>query len=127
MSSTMEIGKKLVDLCRRGKSMEAINTLYAPNIVSIEAMSGPSMPARMEGLAAIKEKAEHWEKNHQVHKMEVEGPWPHGDRFVARFKLEVTAKTGPMAGKRMTLDEAALYTVEGDKIVQEEFFYHMGG
>ncbi|HEX4052719.1 MAG TPA: nuclear transport factor 2 family protein [Tepidisphaeraceae bacterium] len=126
MSSTMEVGKKLVDLCRTGKSMEAVNTLYAPNIVSIEAMSGPSMPQRMEGLAAIKEKAEQWEKNHQVHKMEVDGPWPHGDRFVARFKLDVTAKTGPMAGKRMTLDEAALYTVKGDKIVQEEFFYHMG-
>jgi ketosteroid isomerase-like protein len=122
----MEVGKKLVDLCRTGKSMEAVNTLYAPNIVSIEAMSGPSMPQRMEGLAAIKEKAEQWEKNHQVHKMEVDGPWPHGDRFVARFKLDVTAKTGPMAGKRMTLDEAALYTVKGDKIVQEEFFYHMG-
>lgn len=126
MSSTMEIGKKLVDLCRQGKSMEAVNTLYAPNIVSVEAMSGPSMPARMEGLAAVKGKSEHWEKNHQVHKMEVEGPWPHGDRFVVRFKLDVTAKTGPMAGKRMTLDEAALYTVKGDKIVQEEFFYHMG-
>ena len=126
MSSTMEVGKKLVDLCRTGKSMEAVNTLYAPNIVSIEAMSGPSMPQRMEGLAAIKEKAEQWEKNHQVHKMEVDGPWPHGDRFVARFKLDVTAKTGPMAGNDMTLDEAALYTVKGDKIVQEEFFYHMG-
>ena len=31
-----------------------------------------------------------------------------------------------MAGKRMNLDEAALYTVKDGKIVQEEFFYHMG-
>lgn len=127
MSSTLEVGKKLVDLCRKGKTMEAINTLYDPKIVSVEAMSGPSMPQRMEGLPAIKEKAENFEKSHQIHKMEVDGPWPHGDRFVARFKLDVTPKTGPMAGKRITLDEAALYTVKGDKIVQEEFFYHMGG
>ena len=32
-----------------------------------------------------------------------------------------------MAGQRMNLDETALYTVKDDKIVQEEFFYNMGG
>jgi len=35
-------------------------------------------------------------------------------------------KAGQMAGKRMTIDEAALYTVKDGKIVHEEFFYHMG-
>jgi ketosteroid isomerase-like protein len=126
-SSTMEVGKKLVDLCKQGKTAEAINTLYSPNIVSIEAASSPSMPARMEGLAAVKGKSEWWEKNHEVHKAEAEGPWPHGDRFIVRFKYEVTAKAGPMAGKRFVMDEAALYTVKDGKISQEEFFYHMGG
>jgi ketosteroid isomerase-like protein len=126
MSSTMEIGKKLVELCKQGKTMEAITTLYSPNIVSIEAMSSPAMPARMEGLAAVKGKSEWWEKNHEIHKAEAEGPWPHGDKFIVRFKYEVTAKAGPMAGKRMVMDEAALYTVKDGKISQEEFFYHMG-
>lgn len=127
MSSTMEVGKKLVDLCRKGKAREAMNTLYDPKIVSVEAQGGPNMPARMEGLPAVNGKADWWEKNHEVHKANVEGPWPHGDRFVVRFTYEVTPKAGPMAGKRFTMDEAALYTVKGDKIVQEEFFYHMGG
>ena len=126
MSSPMEIGKKLVDLCRQGKAKEAMETLYDPKIVSIEPQGGPTMPARMDGMAAVKGKAEWWEKNHEVHKAGVEGPWPHGDRFVVRFKYEVTPKTGKMAGKRVTIDEAALYTVKSDKIVQEEFFYHMG-
>ena len=49
-----------------------------------------------------------------------------GDRFIVRFTYDVTAKSGPMAGKRMKLDEAALYAVKDGKIVQEEFFYHMG-
>jgi hypothetical protein len=84
------------------------------------------MPARMEGLAAILGKAEWWEKNHEVHSGQAEGPWPHGDRFIVRFKYDVTAKAGPMAGKRMMLDEAALYTVKDGKVTQEEFFYHMG-
>ena len=126
MSSTMEVGKKLVDLCRQGKPMEAINTLYSPNIVSIEAMAGPSFPQRMQGIDAVKGKAEWWEKNHTVHRANAEGPWPHGDRFIVHFNYDVTATGGPMAGKRMDLDEAALYTVKDGKIVQEEFFYYMG-
>jgi ketosteroid isomerase-like protein len=127
MSSTLEIGKKLVELCRAGKEMEAINSLYAPNIVSIEAMQMGPTPARMEGIAAIREKTEKFMKDHEMHKREIDGPWPHGERFIVHFKYDVTGKSGPMAGKRMTLDEAALYTIKGGKIVQEEFFYHMGG
>ncbi len=127
MSEAMQVGKKLAELCRQGKISEVIDTLYSPDIVSIEAQGSPTMPARMEGLNAIKGKNEWWEQNHEVHGAEVDGPWPHGDRFIVRFKFDVTAKGGPMAGKRMTLDEAALYTVKDGKITQEEFFYDMGG
>ena len=123
MSDTLTVGKKLVDLCRQGKTHEAMDTLYSPHIVSIEAAGGPNMPARMEGMAAIKGKATWWEENHEVHKAEVEGPFPHGDRFIVRFKYDVTAKAGPMAGKRFTIDEAALYTVKDGKVTHEEFFY----
>lgn len=126
MSSAFEIGTKLVELCRQGKNMEAVATLLSPNVVSIEAGAPPGMPARMEGLAAVKGKGEWWFKNHEVHSQEVSGPWPNGDRFIVRFTIDVTPKTGPMAGKRMKMDEAALYTVKDGKIVQEEFFYHMG-
>jgi hypothetical protein len=126
MSSTMEIGLKLVELCNKGKAMEAITTLYSPKIVSIEARTGnPQLPQRMEGLTAVKGKAEWWEKNHTVHSGKAEGPWPHGDRFIVRFTYEVTPKVGPMAGNKIKLDEAGLYTVKEGKIVQEEFFYNM--
>jgi ketosteroid isomerase-like protein len=126
-SSTLQVGKRLVDLCNQGKPNEAMNTLYAPNIVSIEAETMGQVPARMEGIAAVRGKAEWWEKNHEVHSGKAEGPWPHGDRFIVRFQYDVTAKAGPMAGKRMHLDEAALYTVKDGKVVQEEFFYSMEG
>jgi ketosteroid isomerase-like protein len=124
MSDTLTVGKKLVELCREGKIHEAMDTLYSHHIVSVEAAAGgPAMPQRMEGMEAIKGKATWWETNHEVHKAEVEGPFPHGDRFVVRFKYDVTAKSGPMAGKRFTMDEAALYTVKDGKITHEEFFY----
>lgn len=127
-SSTMEVGKKLVELCRQGKTMEAVNTLYAPNIVSVEARQmSPTMPQRMEGFSAVKGKTDWWEKNHEVHRAHADGPWPHGDRFIVHFNYDVTAKSGPMAGQRMTLDEAALYTVKDGKIVHEEFFYNAEG
>lgn len=127
MNETLEVGKKLVELCKQGKNTEAVETLYSPDIVSIEVSGGPAMPARMEGINAIKGKNDWWMQNHEVHHAEVEGPWPHGDRFIVRFKLDVTGKSGPLAGKRVTLDEAALYTVKNGKITQEEFFYYMGG
>jgi len=101
MSSALDAGKKLVELCRKGKEAEAVNTLYSQKIVSIEPQDSPGMPARQEGLAAIKAKGEWFEKNNEVHKREVEAPWPHGDRFVVRFKYDVTSKAGPIAGKRI--------------------------
>ena len=59
--TTYEVGKKLVDLCRANKAMEAIKTLYAPNIVSIEAMAMGPVAQRTEGLPAVIKKAEWWE------------------------------------------------------------------
>ena len=125
MSTAFEVGTKLVELCKEHKEMEAMETLYSPHIVSIEAMSMPSLPARQEGIAAIRGKAEWWFANHEIHGSTVEGPWPNGDRFIVRFSYDITPKTGPMSGKRLTMQEAALYTVKDGKIVQEEFFYNM--
>ncbi len=126
MSTSMDVGKKLVDLCKQGKHMEAVESLYSPTIVSIEASGPPGQPLRMEGIAAVKGKAEWWFANHEIHGGTTDGPWPHGDRFIARFSYDVTPKKGPMAGKRFKMEEAALYTVKDGKIIHEEFFYHMG-
>jgi hypothetical protein len=123
---TMAVGSQLVDLCRQGKERVAIESLYAPEIVSIEAVDfPPNMPKRVEGLADVLGKASAWESSNEVHSREVSGPYPHGDRFIVQFKYDVTPKDGPMAGQRMTLDETALYKVADGKVVHEEFFYHM--
>jgi SnoaL-like domain len=126
MSETLAVGKKLVEFCKEGKHVEAIDELYHPDIVSVEAGAGPGGSAKSEGLAAVKGKGEWWVANHEVHDAKVEGPFPHGDRFIVRFTYDVTAKGGPMAGNRFTMDEAGLYTVKDGKVVHEEFFYSMG-
>ncbi|MBI2214337.1 MAG: nuclear transport factor 2 family protein, partial [Acidobacteria bacterium] len=57
---TKQVGEKLVALCREGRNIEAIDTLYSQDIVSIEAMGNEEMPAEMSGIAAIKGKNEWW-------------------------------------------------------------------
>lgn len=121
--TTLEIGKKLVELCNQGKNHEAMETLYAKDIVSVEAGAPPGQSAETRGLQAVLAKAEKWSKEHEIHKGTNEGPWPNGDKFIVRFSYDVTHKP---TNNRMKLDEAALFTVKDGKIVREEFFYSMG-
>ena len=121
--STTQIGQELVALCKQGKNMEAIEKFYSPNIISVEAMAMPGMGQTQEGIEAIKGKNKWWVENHEVHGGEVSGPFPNGDRFAVLFKFDVTPKH---TGQRMTMEEVGLFTVEGDKIVKEEFFYMTG-
>ena len=125
MSNTLEVGQKLVSLCRENRNLEAVDTLYAPDVVSLEVHGMPEFPARMQGIDAVRRKNQWWIDNHVIHGNTVSGPFPHGDRFIVHFRYDVTAKVGPMAGKRMQAEEAGLYTVRDGKVVQEEFFYHM--
>lgn len=126
-AQTLAVGRQLVELCRQGKFMDVINSLYSPDVVSVEACGDESMPAEQQGIDAIRAKNKWWAENHEVHGCEVVGPFPHGDRFIVLFKIDVTPAVGPMANQRMTMEEAGLYTVADGKIVGEAFFYTMEG
>lgn len=128
-NDTMTIGTKLVEFCRNGKNLDAINELYADNITSVEAMTCPEDPSfeqTMTGRDKIIEKNNAWFGMNELHSAEFDGPFPHGDKFIVSMKYDITPKQGPMAGNRMTFSEMGLYTVENGKIVREEFFYSMG-
>ena len=98
----------------------------APDVVSIDAHGDEHMPARVQGIETVRRKNRWWFDNNDIHSSGAEGPYPHGDRFIVRFTMDFTPRLGPMAGRRMNVEEAALYTVRDGKIAQEEFFYHMG-
>lgn len=123
--STAEIAKTLIALCNEGKNHEAMTTLYAQDIVSVEAGSGgPQMPREAHGMDAVMAKGQWWVDNHEVHSAEIGGPWPKDDQFIVTYKYDVTNKP---SGQRFMMEEAALYTVRDGKIAREDFFYSMGG
>lgn len=120
--TTQEVANKLVELCSEGKFGEATETLYSPDIVSMEAGAPPGTSRESKGLAAVKAKGEWWTANHDVHSAIVEGPIVAGSHFAVVFKLDVTFKP---QSKRFTLEEVAVYKVADGKVVYEEFFYNM--
>lgn len=123
--SVMEIGKQLVELCNAGRDREVVEKYYDEKIVSIEGQGTDAMPARMEGIEAIKGKHDWWYENHDVHSSKAVGPFcgHRDDQFAVLFEMDLTNKP---SGQRSQMSEVALYTVAGGKIVQEEFLYQMG-
>lgn len=120
--TTQEVANKLVSLCSAGKFDDAVKELYAPEIVSVEAMAPPGQSRETKGLDAVNGKNEWWIANHEVHSSKVEGPLVAGDHFAVTFKMDITFKP---ESKRIQMEEIALYTVSNGKIVREEFFYSM--
>ena len=123
--SAIEIANQLVAFCKEGKSLESINTLYAEDVVSVEAAPPPAGGERVtKGIEGVRAKNQWWSDNHEIHSASVEGPWPHGDdRFAVRFTYDITNKP---SGMRMQMDEIAVFHVADGKISREEFFYQMG-
>ena len=120
--TTQEIADTLVKLCSQGKSGEARQTLYSPDIVSMEAGAPPGLSREAKGMAAVVAKGEWWTANHEIHSINVEGPLVAGSHFAVSFQFDVTFKP---QSKRFKMEEIAVYKVDGGKIVYEEFFYNM--
>ena len=118
----IEIGTKLAALIKAGKNEEAMKTFYAEDIVSVEAGAPPGGNPETHGIAACIDKGKQFRERMEVHSHDATGPFPNGDRFTLVLSNDVTPKAG---GPRFTMTEVALYTVKGDKIVREEFFYKM--
>jgi ketosteroid isomerase-like protein len=112
-----ELAEDFAELCAEGRGEEAAKKYWAEDIATYEAMPGDY--AETHGIAEAMEKAQWWFANHEVHEMEVEGPWVNGDQFMLYWEIEVT----PKDGERMEMEEIVLYTVKDGKIVEERYFY----
>jgi len=120
--TTHEVADKLKKLCSEGKFHEAMESLYSPDIVSMEAGAPPGGSRETKGLEGVRAKGKWWADNHEVHSVVVEGPLVTPAHFAVTFKLDVTFKP---ESKRMMMEEIGVYKVVDGKIVYEEFFYTM--
>jgi hypothetical protein len=114
--SVRTVAAKLVELCNQGKNFDLMRTMYTPDIVSVEGDGSET-----SGQVAVIQKSERWAAHNDIHSELVTGPYFNGpNQFAVRFVFEVTRKA---TGERLTLDELAVYWVDGDKIAREQFFY----
>lgn len=119
-ASIATVAEELVSLCRTGRNLDAINSLYSPDIVSVESMGNETMPRELKGIDAIMGKNKWWVENNEVHSAGVDGPFIKDDKFAVHYQYDTTSR---MTGKRSTMEEMALYTVKDGKVVHEHFFY----
>lgn len=87
---------------------------WSSKIVSVEADG-----MTHEGFEQLKAKHAEWFGKMTVHSVKAEGPWAMGDKVAVKISLDCEANDGSMP--RMQMDELALYTIEGGKVVREEF------
>ena len=122
--NTEEVAQKVVELCRKQAWRDAIDLLYADDIVSMEAHSMGEGSPETRGIEGVRKKADWWTNTMKVHEFKVSGPFVGHDRFVVQFDADVTDKDSK---KRFQVSEVGVYTVKDGKIVREEFLPAVGG
>jgi len=118
--TTSEVATQLVALCREGKFLEAVETLYGDGVVSIEATDYEGMGREMHGKENVKTKNRSWFEDNKVNSVSVTGPFVGPERFAVWYSFDWTRKA---SGERVQLNEVAVYTVMDGKISREEFLY----
>jgi hypothetical protein len=118
--STADIAQGLVNMCREGNFLGAIDRYYAADVHSVEPSSTPHVPAELVGIDLVRAKNHWWLQGYEVHHYKVLGPFVGDGQFAVQFSYDVTCRA---TGRRSSMSEMALYTVEGDRITREEFYY----
>ena len=114
--SLQSLAREFVELCNQGKNFDVMRAMYAPDIVSIEGDGRETA-----GKEAVIKKSEDWAKGLTFHGEKVGGPFFNGpNQFAVTFALDIT-RNG--TDRRITLEEVGVYTVKGDKITREQFFF----
>jgi hypothetical protein len=115
--SVAEIGGSLVALFNQGKFSDIENKWWSPKIESIE---GFGTNTGWRGRGAVDGKNAWWLSMHTLHGASAEGPYLGSSGFAVKFRMDVEEKA---TGKRWTMDEVGVYTVQNGKIIREEFMY----
>ena len=114
-----EVASRFVELCNQGRNFEVMETMYAPDIVSVEVDGSETA-----GQPQVIEKSRVFQRDNPIQSEKVRGPFFHGpDRFAVHFAFEVTRNA---TGQRELVEEIGVYTVRSEKITREQFFLYDG-
>ncbi|MDB5144933.1 MAG: nuclear transport factor 2 family protein [Mucilaginibacter sp.] len=121
-TKAQEVAHRLVDLCREGRNVDAINELYDDNVVSIEPESSP-MPGKTVGKKAVLESTNHWFSSVQeIHSAYISDPIVSDNFFACTMDIDATYKEHG----RNEMNELCVFEVKNGKIVASQFFYNAG-
>lgn len=119
-ATVLDLGKDFVQMFNAGTADHKIwDALFAKNWTSIE---GFGVGMLFDGRKAVEAKCAEWLATHDIHGASCEGPFCGSTGFAVKLNMDVTDKN---SGQRMVMQEIAFYTVQGGKIIQEEFCYGM--
>ena len=111
--STQSVAEKLVSLCREGKNIEALDSLYGEDVVSHEPSCAPNPVTT--GKAAVRKKSEEWLASvEEFHSGEVSDPVVADKHFSCSMSFDVTFKERG----RMQMDEICVFEVKDDKMTR---------
>jgi ketosteroid isomerase-like protein len=121
-TKAQEVAHRLVDLCREGKNVDAINELYDDNVVSIEPESSP-MPGKTVGKKAVLESTNQWFSSVQeIHSVYISDPIVTDNFFACTMDIDATYKEHG----RNEMNELCVFEIKNGKIVSSQFFYNAG-
>jgi len=112
----VKIANDLVEHCKSGTNDDTPlwDRHFADDFESVEA-DGMSF----KGRAAVEAKHKQWNDDVTMHSVEVTGPFVGPSGFSVIFDMDVESRSGKFP--RMQMREVAVYTVDGGKVVREEF------
>ncbi len=119
--SVQAVAARFMELCNQGKHFEVMRTMYAPEMVSVEGDG-----TEFVGKDRVIRKSEDFQVTHTIHTQDLRGPFFCGDAdadsglFAVYTAIEFSPKAG---GERRRHEEVGLYTVAGNIVTREEFFY----
>ena len=116
--TTEQVAKRLVELCRAGKVLEAQQELFADNVTSNEPENSPNKSAK--GKEAVLAKGKGFASMIETrHDGFFGDPIVCGNYFSITCMLDATMK----GMGRMKLEEICVFGVKDGKVVSENFFY----
>ena len=113
--SLNSVANQFVEMCNQLKNFDVMRAMYSSDIVSVEGDG-----TEIRGQEPVIHKSEIFVSKNEIHSEKVRGPFFNGpNQFAAYFMFDITRKA---TGKRETVEEVGLYTVnKDDKITREQF------